>query len=190
MTLMAHPFRSSLVCLFFAAFLCASPPLRSQTVEVFDNIDQLKARIERAGDTTILLNFWATWCAPCVAELPYFDQLRDYYGGQNVQILLVSLNFKSDIESKVIPFLQRQRTKSEIGLMADQDLNAWIPLIYDPWDGAIPATLVLQGDNYAFKEGEFESLTELDTFARPLILDSAAYVGKKMPGTDLGNGKK
>ena len=190
MSLMVHPFRPSLVCIICAAFLCATPQLRSQNPVVYDNLEQLQSRINQAGDTTLVLNFWATWCVPCVEELPYFDDLREHYGAKNVQIVLVSLNFKSDLENKVIPFVNRQHVKSEVARMADQDLNAWIPMIHNDWDGAIPATLVLQGDNRLFKPGKFENLAELDTFARPLIMESASYTGKKVTGADVSNGKK
>jgi len=154
-------------------------------------LEQLQSRISRAGDTTLVLNFWATWCKPCVEELPCFDELREYYGAQNVQIVLVSLDFKSQLEKKFIPFLKNQRLKSEVALMADQDLNTWIPLIHEEWDGAIPATLVLKGKKRRFNLGKFENLEDLETFVRPLITDSAAlYIGKKMSCEDLNGGKK
>lgn len=191
MSLMVHPFRSSLVCAFFAVFLCASPHLRAQDFVVYDNLEQLQARISRAGDTTLVLNFWATWCKPCVEELPCFDELREYYGVKNVQIVLVSLDFKSQLEKKFIPFLNNQRLKSEVALMADQDLNAWIPMIHEEWDGAIPATLVLKGKKRRFNLGKFDNLEELETFVRPLVTDSAAlFIGKKMNCDDLSGGKK
>jgi thiol-disulfide isomerase/thioredoxin len=70
---MVHPFRLSFVCFLLAVSLCKSTPLRAQNFVVFDNIEALQARIARAGDTTILINFWATWCSSCVEELPCFD---------------------------------------------------------------------------------------------------------------------
>lgn len=190
MPLMVHSFRSSLVCLFFAAFLCASTHLRAQNFVVYDNLEQLQSRISRAGDTTIVINFWATWCTSCVEELPCFDELRTFYGTQNVQVVLVSLDFKSQLEKKFIPFLKRQRLKSEVALMADQDLNTWIPMIHDTWDGAIPATFVYKGKRSLFKLGKFENLEELEIFIRPFLKDSAVYIGKKMNCDDLSGGKK
>ncbi|MBC7774358.1 MAG: redoxin domain-containing protein [Phycisphaerae bacterium] len=190
MSLMVHPFRSSLVCLSFAAFLCASPHLRAQDFVIYDNLEQLQSRISRAGDTTLVLNFWATWCSSCVEELPCFDELREFYGTQNVQVVLISLDFKSQLEKKFIPFLNRQRLKSEVGLMADQDLNTWIPKIHEAWDGAIPATLVLKGKKSLFKLGKFDNLEELEIFVRPFLKDSAVYIGKKMKCNDISGGKK
>ncbi|MFN0035030.1 MAG: TlpA family protein disulfide reductase [Saprospiraceae bacterium] len=191
MSLMAHPFRFSLAPLLFAGFLCASPLLRAQDFVVYDNLEQLQSRINRAGDTTLVINFWATWCKPCVEELPCFDELLEHYGVQNVQVLLVSLDFKSQLEKKFIPFLKSHRLKSEVALMADQDLNTWIPMVHEEWDGAIPATLLIKGEKRRFNLGKFENLEELDAFVRPFVSAPATlHIGKKMTCDDLSGGKK
>ncbi|MBL7806224.1 MAG: redoxin domain-containing protein [Saprospiraceae bacterium] len=187
MFLMERPFRLSLVTLLFTGFLCGSTTLRSQDFVIYDNLDQLQARIDRAGDTTLLLNFWATWCKPCVEELPCFDELRELYGEQNIQIVLISLDFKSQLEKKFIPFLLQHHLKSEVALMADQDLDKWIPVIYEDWDGAIPATLIIKGKKRRFNLGKFENLEELETFVRPFVTDSAAVFN---PNSELEQGRK
>ncbi|HLP95312.1 MAG TPA: TlpA family protein disulfide reductase [Saprospiraceae bacterium] len=177
MFLMERPFRLSLVTLLFAGLLCGSTTLRSQDFIIYDNLEQLQARIDRAGDTTLVINFWATWCKPCVEELPCFDELREFYGASNIQVVLVSLDFKSQLDKKFIPFLKQQKLKSEVVLMADQDLNTWIPMIYEDWDGAIPATLLIKGKKRRFSVGKFENFEELETFVRPFVTDSAAVFG-------------
>jgi thiol-disulfide isomerase/thioredoxin len=188
---MVRPFRPSLVFILFAVFLCESYSLRAQDFVIYDNIEQLQARITRAGDTTLVLNFWATWCKPCVEELPCFDELRDYYGPQNVQVVLISLDFKSQLQKKFIPFLKTQQLSSEVALMADQDLDTWIPLIYEEWDGAIPATLVLKGKKRRFNLGKFENFEDLESFVRPLVSDSAAvFNGRIVTCAELSVGKK
>lgn len=191
MSPMVHKPRFSLACLLFTVFLCGSLSLRAQDFDIYDNLEDLQARIDRAGDTTLLLNFWATWCKPCVEELPCFDELKDYYGAQNVQIVLISLDFKSQLEKKFIPFLKNQQLKSEVALMADQDLDTWIPMIHDEWDGAIPATLLLKGKKRRFMLGKFENFEDLETFVRPFVTDSAAVLnGPRMNCDDLTGGKK
>lgn len=191
MSLMAHPFRLSLVSLFCAIFLCVSSALRAQDFVIYENLDELQSRISRAGDTAIVVNFWATWCKPCVEELPCFDELRELYGTHNIQVVLVSLDFKSQLEKKFIPFLKNQQLKSEVALMADQDLNAWIPAVSEEWDGAIPATLVFKSKKSRFRLGKFDNLEDLENFVRPFVSDSAAQlIGKKMQCTDLTGGKK
>lgn len=190
MSLMVHPFRLSLVCFLLAVSLCKSTSLRAQNFVVFDNIEALQARIARAGDTTILINFWATWCSSCVEELPCFDEIRDYYGPKDLQVVLVSLDFNSKLENKFIPFLERQKIKAEVGLMADQDLDGWIPQIYNAWDGALPATLLIKGEKQRFKLGKFEDIEDLEFFVRPFVTNSAATFNDHPYDTENLNGGK
>ncbi|MBL7827289.1 MAG: redoxin domain-containing protein [Saprospiraceae bacterium] len=141
----------------------------AQNYSLYDNIEQLQARIKQAGNSTIVINFWATWCKPCVEELPCFEEFREKYAHQDIQVLLVSLDFRSQLEKKFIPFLNNQRLRSEVVLLADQDVNTWIPKIYEDWDGAIPATLVLKGDKRKFSLGKFDSLEDLHDFVQPFL---------------------
>ncbi|MCA0238450.1 MAG: TlpA family protein disulfide reductase [Bacteroidetes bacterium] len=142
-----------------------------QSFAIYDSMPQLESRIENAKDTTLVINFWATWCKPCIEELPCFEELRERYNGQNVLVILVSLDFKSQLEKKFIPFLKEKQFKSEVVLFADQDANTWIPKISQEWDGAIPATVIIKGQQRKFNLGKFANYTELETFVRPFLAD-------------------
>lgn len=150
-------------------WLLAAVNLYAQEFKVYDSLPQLESRIRQAGDTTLVINFWATWCKPCVEELPSFETLRERYASDKVQVILVSLDFKSQIEKKFIPFLKSQNLNSEVILFADQDTNTWIPAIDEEWDGAIPATLVFQRDKRGFNLGKFEDYTSLESFIIPFM---------------------
>jgi thiol-disulfide isomerase/thioredoxin len=165
----SHRFR--LVLSLLALTLISRTSSFAQDYSLYDNIQQLESRIRQAGDATIVINFWATWCKPCIEELPCFDELKAQYSDQDVLVLLVSLDFKSQLEKKFLPFLRAQNIKSEVVLLADQDVNTWIPRIYEDWDGAIPATIVLKGDKRKFSLGKFASLEELDAFVQPFLID-------------------
>jgi len=81
------PYRSSL--LFIAlVYFCAISDLSAQTTKltVYDSLSQLEARISQSPDAVLVVNFWATWCKPCVEELPAFEKLQEQYAGQNVQV--------------------------------------------------------------------------------------------------------
>ena len=54
-----------------------------------------------------MINFWATWCAPCVKELPYFEEVNKEFKDKNTEVILVSLDFPSQIESKLKPYLKK-----------------------------------------------------------------------------------
>ena len=118
---------------------------------------------------TYVLNFWATWCAPCVKELPYFEELNSNYLNQNVEVILVSLDFSKQIEKKLIPFLEKRHLKSEVVVLDDVDSNIWIPKVNKDWSGAIPATVIYNKDKSFFYERSFtynELVTELKQFIK------------------------
>jgi len=143
--------------LIFPTFLILTNELRAQTVPVI-GLDDLENRIESAGDTSFIVNFWATWCGPCVKELPYFEQLHENSAGTNRKVLLVSLDFITQLDSKVIPFLKEKKLKSEVTLMDEGRPNEWIPRVSEKWSGALPATLFVNAQKKTrhFHEGSFE----------------------------------
>lgn len=139
---------------------------KAQNVTVYDNFSQLEQRLRNSKDTTLLINFWATWCKPCIEELPYF--LSFYEKDKNekkTKLLLVSLDFKNQLESAVKPFIKNNNIKTEIALLADQDSNTWIPKINNDWDGTIPVTLLVLPDGKRIFYGkQFESQKELESW--------------------------
>lgn len=124
----------SLLVLLFAFVAAPAPPQVK--------IDSLLARLEKGNDTTYVVNFWATWCAPCVKELHYFTELDSAYAGKKVKVILVSLDFKKDIDTKLVPFLTNRRIKTEVLFLDELDDNVWIPKVDGEWQGNIPATLI------------------------------------------------
>lgn len=69
------------------------------------NFDQLEPYLHFRNDTVYLVNFWATWCAPCIAELPAINAVEKKYSGKKFKVLLVSLDLPRQLESRLIPFL-------------------------------------------------------------------------------------
>lgn len=94
-------------------------------------------------DTLYIINFWATWCAPCVAELPEFNRLATRYEGKPVKILLASLDFKEDHTFKLERFVERKKLIPEVVWLSDTDPNIFIPKVDDSWQGSIPATVIV-----------------------------------------------
>ncbi len=121
------------------------------------NFNQIEPLFNPAtnNDTVYIFNFWATYCAPCIKELPHFEKIGQEYTDKKVKIILVSLDFKSQIESRVIPFLQRRNILSEVVVLSDPDANSWIDKVNPNWSGAIPATLIVKGNRKEFYEKEF-----------------------------------
>ena len=103
-----------------------------------------------------MINFWATWCAPCVKELPYFEKVNKEFKNKNVEVILLSLDFPSQIETKLIPYLKRNKIKSKVILLDDSKMNTWVPKVSEQWDGGIPATLIGNASNYNFYPKPFK----------------------------------
>lgn len=118
-------------------------------------------------DTLYVVNFWATWCKPCVKELPSFDSLQSQQTNSNVKVLLVALDFKEDIENKLIPFLMKHKVTSECVLLDELNGETYISRISKDWTGAIPATLLKKGNQEHFIEKKL-TLQELQTHIKIL----------------------
>lgn len=130
--------------------------------------DQLAPIFQRQTDTTYLINFWATWCAPCVKELPYFEEYIATQQGKRFKAIFVSLDFPKQIDKKLKPFIQKKPLPGDVVVLDDPDANAWIPRVDPEWSGAIPATIVYHGDRKIFAERSFHSAQELADWVKTL----------------------
>ena len=139
----------------------------AQKVAVFDNYATLKKEILSDKNTIYGVNFWATWCGPCVKELPHFEQLNSE--NKNIKVVLVSLDFKNQFESKLLPFLKKKSIKSEVVFLADTDYNSWLPIVDKDWSGSIPATLIIKNGQQFFVERTFSSYQELNEYVNKII---------------------
>ncbi|MFN4145352.1 MAG: TlpA family protein disulfide reductase [Runella sp.] len=104
---------------------------------------QVENILNQESDTTFILNFWATWCKPCVVELPDFEQIHQDFSTQKVKVVLISMDFVKEFSTRVVPFVEQRRLQSNVWLLNEPDANAWINKISHEWSGAIPATLIL-----------------------------------------------
>lgn len=142
-------------------------PIISDTIEndieleVYD-FDGFKKFLNKKGDTIYVINFWATWCAPCVKELPSFEKLNAKYKNKNVKVILVSLDFPHLYEKKLKPFILKNKLKSKVIALDDADMNTWIPQVNASWSGSIPATIIYKNDTSEFFEQSF-TFEELET---------------------------
>jgi thiol-disulfide isomerase/thioredoxin len=130
--------------------------IKTVTPEWIDGIHASKS------DTLYIINFWATWCKPCVEELPYFEQLADTCTNKKVKIYLVTTDMRKDIATRVTDFIKAKKLTQQVVFINELNADKWINKVSEEWSGAIPATLMIKGDiGYKhFKEGEltFEEL--------------------------------
>ncbi|WP_282040698.1 TlpA family protein disulfide reductase [Winogradskyella flava] len=123
-------------------------------LEIYD-YDGLEPLINKKDDKIHVVNFWATWCAPCVKELPYFEKLNQEYKDENVEVLLVSLDFPRNYDTKLKPFMKKHNLQSKVIAFDDVDQNRWIPAINEKWSGALPATIIYNNNKRQFYERSF-----------------------------------
>ncbi|MCC5944275.1 MAG: TlpA family protein disulfide reductase [Bernardetiaceae bacterium] len=156
-------------CLILALLLLPLQPLKAQEEQPTPNIEVIDAErlfkiVENPSDTIYVVNFWATWCRPCIEEIPDFERAREELKNQKVRFLLISLDFKSDLEKKVLPFVTRQKLQSDVLLLDDTDYNAWMNGIETDWQGNIPATIIFNNAHsqriFIDRKISYEFLTE------------------------------
>lgn len=132
---------------------CAAPEERVEVIK----IDGLQKLLKEDQHNIHVINFWATWCKPCVAEMPQFIALAENH--PEVSVSLVSLDYLENLESKVLPFLVKREINLRVLLMDEIDYNLWIDMVDPSWSGAIPATLIIEPSTgkKIFLEKEFEN---------------------------------
>ncbi len=142
--------------LFISLFFISIFQTNAQSVEVI-KIEALENLLNHTPKDKIrVFNFWATWCKPCVQELPEFEALLSDKNAQKLEIYLISLDFASDLP-KTQAFAQKRKLKSTVKILDEIDYNAWINKVEPSWSGAIPATLFVEGSSgrRVFYEKEF-----------------------------------
>jgi thiol-disulfide isomerase/thioredoxin len=132
-------------------------------------LDQLKAKtIEQNNDTLYVVNFWATWCKPCVAEMPYFEEAAQKFAPEKVKIVFVSLNYPRELGT-VEKFVNQKKVQAPCYLLDAGNPNVWIDKVEPDWGGSIPATIMYKnGKKVFFREGEFTQ-NELDSIIKTKI---------------------
>lgn len=143
-----------ILTLFVFLFFAFSFTGYSQKVKLI-TVDQLQERIKNGKDSTYVVNFWATWCAPCIKELPHFEKLGQEYKSEKLTVLLVSVDFKSKLTSAVVPFAKKKKLQNEVFLLNESNPQEYIDRIDPSWSGSIPATLFIKNEKRFFSETEF-----------------------------------
>jgi len=151
-----------LLCLALCLLSCSKSKKEAEkvvetqvkTIKTVD-FEGLTPYLTAKDDKTYVVNFWATWCAPCIKELPYFQELDSVYADDQLELTLISLDFPDQVDSKLIPFVEKHQIKEKVVLLDAPNENEWIPKIDSTWSGAIPATIIFNKEKRAFFEQSF-----------------------------------
>jgi thiol-disulfide isomerase/thioredoxin len=139
---------------FFLGLILLGGVLWAQSphIKVMD-FEQLEPLLHQQNDTVYVVNFWATWCKPCIEEMPYFLETAREHQVQKVKFLFVSLDFPKQLDARLLPFVTEHMQGQTVVLLNDPAVNTWIGKVHPSWSGAIPATIIYKGASRNFIEG-------------------------------------
>ena len=128
-------------CILLIIILVSSQLLSAQEIRKV-KIEALAEYIRNA-DHPIVVNFWATWCVPCVHELPYFQSGIKKYASAKMELVLVSLDFPNDYPKKISQFVRANKYEGTFYWLDETNADHFCPQIDEKWSGAIPSSLFL-----------------------------------------------
>lgn len=145
--------KSVLAAFLFSGFLIA----RSQDIPVWKLADLQNYQANEKG--VLVVNFWATFCKPCLEEMPHLLHLAEKYRNQDVKLLLVSLDMASEYPRKLRRFVKKKRIQAPVVWLNETNADIICPAVDPKWSGAIPATLFINTvTGYRrFVEGEMDA---------------------------------
>jgi thiol-disulfide isomerase/thioredoxin len=120
--------------------LIESPAANSIEVEII-SVKKIKELIKNRNGKPLLINVWATWCAPCREEFPDLVKLAKEYDDK-IDVVGISVDFPEKIDSKIIPFLKKQNAQFANYIIKVIEPEDFINLLSEDWSGAIPATFI------------------------------------------------
>jgi thiol-disulfide isomerase/thioredoxin len=121
--------------------LLATTSVKAQDIASW-KVKDVKNYIDKS-DSILVINFWATFCVPCVEEIPYLQSISNKYKDQKVKLLLVSLDLPSFYPNKIKTFDNEHEVNSEVVWFNETNANYFCPAIDKSWSGVIPATIFI-----------------------------------------------
>jgi thiol-disulfide isomerase/thioredoxin len=125
----------------FVFFISCNEKVSSQTINKW-KIEDLEQYIAKS-DTPTIISFWATYCAPCIKEIPHFEETVKKYKDKGLQLLLVSLDFKESYPEKIKSFVDKRKFASSVVWLDETNADYFCPKVDNKWSGVMPATLFI-----------------------------------------------
>jgi thiol-disulfide isomerase/thioredoxin len=127
--------------LFIIASIFSFHFAEAQEIEKW-KIENLEEKINNTEAPTII-NFWATFCKPCIEEMPYFQELSKKYEASGVKLLLVSLDMADAYPTKINTFIKKYKITAPVVFLDETNADVFCPRVDESWSGAIPASLFI-----------------------------------------------
>ncbi len=146
--------------LIIGGILISAQLVNGQLIERYSDFNEYEVAVRTKKNKVYVVNYWATWCGPCVKELPFFEKLTEKY--PEIEVVLVSIDFADQYESKLLPFVEKRKIQSRVIHMSDPKANDWIDRVDPSWSGSIPVTVFYKADKKLFLEKEFPTFKKLE----------------------------
>jgi thiol-disulfide isomerase/thioredoxin len=101
-----------------------------------------------ASDHPLIVNFWATFCIPCVKEIPYFQSTVERYKDKGLELVLVSLDRPASYPARIADFVQKQGYTAKILWLNETNANYFCPVVDARWSGGIPSSLFINNKTH------------------------------------------
>lgn len=121
-------------------------------------ITDIEKRIAET-DKPLVINFWATFCKPCVEEMPHFQQLANEYKSQGIELLFVSLDLEEDYPTTIKQQINKLKITAPVNWLDEFDADYFCPKIDSTWSGSLPATLFVNR-NTGYRQFREQVLSE------------------------------
>ncbi|HVK96735.1 MAG TPA: TlpA disulfide reductase family protein [Flavisolibacter sp.] len=127
--------------ILLAVLIMANQLVDAQTIKKW-KLKDLENAIANASQPTIF-NFWATFCKPCIAEMPYFQEVAAKYKEDGVKLIFVNIDASEAYPKKIQAFATKRKIKAPIVFLDETNADLFCPAVDPSWSGSIPATLFI-----------------------------------------------
>ena len=126
-------------------------------------------KLIRETPKPLIINFWATWCGPCIEEIPYFEKLVARHK-DSIQLILVSLDFREEFPQGIAKAAAKRKFQSAIKWLNESNADYFCPRIDSSWGGALPASLFINNSKKyrLFREGQINE-AEMEKLIRKTL---------------------
>lgn len=126
---------------------------------------------EKTG-SVVLVNFWASWCTPCLKEIPTLVELAERYRDRGFELVPVSLDDPGDIDVIVVPFLNRWFPDFVSYTRLDLDMDTVVSVVDSAWNEILPTSYVIDRDGSVVEQMQGGmTIDEFEAVILPLLND-------------------
>ena len=129
---------------------------------IYASFEEIEPLFNQQDGRTYVVNFWATWCRPCIKEIPLFEQLAAETKDKDLQVIMINLDQVGDIRGKVKDFVNDRPLQLPVVAFTDNYYQGWLDRVDPAWTGAIPVTVFYRNGQRYFNKGQISSYAELE----------------------------